>query len=206
MNSREKLAALHQQILAKDPTAPTRLFEALGTSVPGGLFRKYGRTLTFQDCEDFAVDAFMTYLASPGKFDPERASLSTYLFLIAQSAILRRLRHNDRTAAFTRDAVELEALDVYNEGGGEVSDGPAEAYQVTMAKQEVAIRRPRIHLTPNEEAAFDLMLSGERSTKAFALVLGLAALPPDEQRKQVKRFKDRVGKRIDRLEGPKDGQ
>lgn len=206
MNSREKLAALHRQVLAKDPTAPTRLFEALRSSVPAGLFGKFRGSLSFQDCEDFAVDAFMTYLASPGKFNPGRASLSTYLFLIAQSAIFRRLKRNDHTAAFTRDAVELEAIDVYNEGDGEAPDSPAEAYEVAKAKQELAILRQRIQLTPNEEAAFDLMLSGERSTKAFALALGLTALSPDEQRKQVKRFKDRVGKRMDRLEGPKDDQ
>jgi hypothetical protein len=44
-----------------------------------------------------------------------------------------------------------------------------------------------------------LMLDGERSTDACARVLGLADLPAPEQAREVKRVKDRLGKRLRRL-------
>ena len=42
----------------------------------------------------------------------------------------------------------------------------------------------------------DLILDGERSTAAFAVVLGIENLAIDEQRLQVKRHKDRLKKRL----------
>ena len=206
MEPREDLAALHQEVLANDPTAPIRLFEALRESLPAWLYRKFGsNVLTRLDCEDHAVDALMVYLGAPAKYDPARATLITYLFQIARSAILRRFDRDKKRAAFTREAVELEKVDVYNEKEGPLSDGPAEAYDLDKARQEVAARRPRIQLANSEEAAFDLMAKGERSTKAFAMALGLTALPAAEQKIQVKRFKDRMSKRMNRLKDASDG-
>jgi hypothetical protein len=56
MVPREELADLHQQVLAKDPTAPARLFGALRTSTPAALDRKIGAgySLRFLDCEEIA--------------------------------------------------------------------------------------------------------------------------------------------------------
>jgi hypothetical protein len=50
-----------------------------------------------------------------------------------------------------------------------------------------------------ERQAFELWRRGERHTEAFARVLGLSDRPLPEQVRGVKRFKDRLVKRIRRL-------
>ncbi|MGI8551651.1 MAG: hypothetical protein ACR2PL_12830, partial [Dehalococcoidia bacterium] len=45
----------------------------------------------------------------------------------------------------------------------------------------------------------ELILAGERRTAAYAPLLGIAAEPVEEQKRLVKRAKDRLGKRLERL-------
>jgi hypothetical protein len=49
-----------------------------------------------------------------------------------------------------------------------------------------------------EYAALRLWMCGERHTSVFARVVGAAGFPPREQRAIVKRFKDRLLKRLRR--------
>ncbi len=51
---------------------------------------------------------------------------------------------------------------------------------------------------PMDPALAALVLDDERSTKKFAVLLGIAHLPASEQRKIVKREKDRIMKVFDR--------
>ena len=49
---------------------------------------------------------------------------------------------------------------------------------------------------PKDRRMVELILDGERSTEAFAAVLGLESLPIEQQRSEVKRNKDRLKKRL----------
>ena len=51
----------------------------------------------------------------------------------------------------------------------------------------------------SERKAFIQWLDGERSTAALAVTLKLSHLSQSEQRREVKRFKDRILKRLSRL-------
>ena len=51
---------------------------------------------------------------------------------------------------------------------------------------------------PMDLRLLTLILEGERSTERFARILGLCGLPVKEQRRQVKRHKDRIKKRLER--------
>jgi RNA polymerase sigma-70 factor (ECF subfamily) len=68
---------------------------------------------------------------------------------------------------------------------------------------EEEFRRSRWTANEAEERAFRLWLEGERQTQAFADALGLGDLPPEEQQREVKRFKDRLIKRLRRLWRPR---
>lgn len=54
---------------------------------------------------------------------------------------------------------------------------------------------------PVDRQVISLMLAGERRTVAFSNVLGLQALSQREQQRAVKRHKDRITKRLQRLGG-----
>ena len=49
-----------------------------------------------------------------------------------------------------------------------------------------------------ERLAFDLLIQGERRTREFASVLGIGHLSETEQRREVKRVKDRIKQRVRR--------
>jgi len=49
-----------------------------------------------------------------------------------------------------------------------------------------------------DKAELRMMLEKLRPTAAYARILGIEDLPPAEQRRRVKREKDRLGKRLER--------
>ena len=62
-------------------------------------------------------------------------------------------------------------------------------------------------LDEREWAVVELMSEGERSSTAFAPLIGAEHLPLDEQKREVKRCKDRLVKRLRRqaARGKRDG-
>jgi RNA polymerase sigma-70 factor (ECF subfamily) len=91
----------------------------------------------------------------------------------------RRRRHRERRYAqeFQRGVVFPCSEDV-----------PSQAATLTQIAGTV--------IDEGERSALQLWLRGERRTAPLGAALGLAALSAAEQRREVKRFKDRVVKRI----------
>lgn len=58
---------------------------------------------------------------------------------------------------------------------------------------------------PADRRAFELMIANERRTTVYAEALGITHLPPDEQRRRVKRAKDRITKTLRRGLGGENG-
>jgi hypothetical protein len=58
----------------------------------------------------------------------------------------------------------------------------------------------RTGLTREEQSVLALMRVKERKTAVYAAALGIAHLPPDAQRQEVKRMKDRLAKRLERAQ------
>ena len=56
---------------------------------------------------------------------------------------------------------------------------------------------------PMDRKVFELQMSGERRTEEFAKVMGISHLSPAEQRREVKRTKDRIGVHLKRKKGPR---
>lgn len=46
--------------------------------------------------EDIVQECFLAYLRAPGRFDPARGSVKTYLFAIARNLVLKDYRDNGR--------------------------------------------------------------------------------------------------------------
>ncbi len=59
----------------------------------------------------------------------------------------------------------------------------------------------RAKLSLEERRVMDLMLDGERKTRVYAEALGLSGLPAAEQKREIKRVKDRLKKRLERTWG-----
>jgi RNA polymerase sigma-70 factor (ECF subfamily) len=180
--------ALHERVLAGDPLASVDVFAALMDPLCSAL--RGDLSSTDDEAYDSAVDAVFKYLTDPTKFDRNRGRLSTYLMDIAKKRAIDRLR--SRTAAERRDdnyakVVELRARN------------PKDVIETEMLVHELWPRVEAAVPSEQDRTFLKLYLEGERSTAAFAEVLGITRLPRDEIRLKVKQHQDRLLKVLKRL-------
>jgi len=142
-------------------------------------------------------DALIAYFDDPARFDLRRASLFTYLRLLAKSRLLNLLAGEKKLSA-PEKVVELEAVEsVYEMTDSEFADPE---YSLARRESDDATWRKlrEIFTDPIDLGLVKLMMEGVRETDRFAALLGLSSLPANERASAVKRHKDRVKKTIQR--------
>lgn len=169
----------------------------------GPLLRAAGATVREDALHDAAVGAYMSYVKRPEQYVPAKApgGLLPYLAMSAHGDLLNALPGIERhRRVVPLSLVELRGADRNTPlslvGGAGSTRGDTE-------HNNVAARHvPDAHLALMEtEAERDVlrhMVAGERRTAVFATDLGLTSRPLDEQRREVKRAKDRIKKRLGR--------
>jgi len=189
---------LHQRLLAGDVTASAEIAEAylpplvahLQTHNPGVDDPHLPATA--------AIDALQNYLQRPEQYNPEKGSLEAYLRMAASGDL--------------KNALSKQARERQNEGGERIVelDAPGAEYQVEAnagpsVEEQVEIRASPVWRRirewvpdPVDQQIVQLMVEKVRKTSAFARVLGITHLSPEEQAEIVKRHKDRLKKRLQR--------
>ena len=128
----------------------------------------------------------MAYLARPGMFDASRGmALSSFLYQASWRNIADLVDAEER-----RHRVE-----------GSASRGAVLA--VVTQRERIIDMKQRLSSVAGdarERQALFLWLTGTAGTDAIAVTLGLGTLPEPEKRREVKRFKDRMLKRLARVE------
>jgi len=119
-----------------------------------------------------------------------RARLSTYLTQAAKKKAMDRRRS---TEARTRREVEFAGVFELQ------ARTPKEVLEVSVEARLAVERLDSSRLNARERDFLRLVLQGERSTRSLAEVLGLASLPEDALRREVKRNRDRLMKVLERL-------
>jgi DNA-directed RNA polymerase specialized sigma24 family protein len=202
--SQEEALALHARLLdAGDPVAPSDL--AVAYLEP--LARSLRRTDPRADEDDRATaaeDALLDLIRRPDIYDSGRMSLEAFLRMAArrdlQNLQRKARRHADRRA----DWGDVELSPAQREHIADHDADPAAIVEMnetieTLARHRLALPPPVTDgLTEGEMAALQLIAEGERRTDAYAGVLGLQHLPPDERRAAVKRIKDKLKVRVKR--------
>jgi RNA polymerase sigma factor (sigma-70 family) len=192
---REQLRAIHERVVAGDPAAPSDLFITVQgpiVRVLYGRFRSAG--LSWEAAGDLATDALLSYLSAPERFDQERASLFTYLVIIANGDALNRCRDRRKEQKKYAQLVELSAVE-----GNVEEDAQTQIESRIDAERLIRSRIDDIAETDMDRRVLELMLQGERETAAYAVVLGIDELPASAQRSAVKQYRDKIDKRLKRL-------
>jgi len=191
---------LYRQLVVGTPMASSDLCKVFLEPLIGAMLRANPRVDPHL-CEEAAGSALLALIARPETYDERRASLAAYLRRSAQGDLINLLR---REARHTRGRVPFQAVEL-GLAGGNVGQDDAED-RAEMQAHEVAWRaradrifeQVRLGLPPPEQAVLDLMRGGERRTAPYASALGILHLPVDARRRQVKRVKDKIIKRIER--------
>lgn len=195
---------LHQRLIQGDPLAPSDLTEMYLEEVVRRLRLRAGTVTDETLLLDAATDALLTYAQQPTKFDPSKSSLLNYLTMSALGD-LRNMLARDRRRK--RREVPLEdvehSLSDENSLVEEIDDALLERYGVTTPEDKAALQRKIEEEFPSirDRQLLFLMLHGERRTVAYSALLGIQDRDPKEQRRTVKRHKDRLTKRLQRLRG-----
>ena len=153
---------------------------------------------------DAATYALLAYAQQPGRFDPAKSSLMTYLTMSAYRDLLNSFSREQRRKSqeFPFEDVEHSLPDGNSivEGFG---DGLLEQYGINTPEEKAALLNQVAEAFPDprDRQLLNLMLWGERKASAYYGVLGIQHLDQKERQRIVKRHKDRITKRLQRLGG-----
>jgi len=184
---------IHERLLAGDVTAPAELAEALLEPLLQRLARKYPQLPDPNILYDAVTDALMSYIRCPAQFDPARLGLIGFLVMAADGDLRNALAKEKRRR---QKEISLEVVDLgAAAGNNEVREGN---FDTEPGREKLRQELPRIFTDPTDLAMVELIISGERTIAAFVEVLQLRHLPVEQQRREVKRHKDRLKKRLER--------
>jgi RNA polymerase sigma-70 factor (ECF subfamily) len=201
--SAEAALRLHQRLLERDPVAPADFAAAYLKPLIAWL-RTTHAGVDPMACEEAVDEAIVGFLIDPSKYDPQRLGVEAFLRMAAQRDLQNLLRKERRHQRKRRDWKVVEQA---SEDGKYLrrDDDPSLPLQMDEARQRQALPDAvRQQLTDVERRCWEQMQQGERSHSVFAALLGVTHLPVEEQKREVKRVKDRLKKRQERA-GGKDG-
>jgi hypothetical protein len=141
---------------------------------------------------DFALNVLAELIEKPDGFDPERGNLFGFLCMALDGDVVNAARDaKKRREIFSAYAVEVRAV-----GGNFYETSPETQIDAKRMKEAILAE---IDEKAGDREVLDLILAGERNYDLYAKALGIEHLPPSERKIEVKRRKDRIDKRLERL-------
>lgn len=177
--------ATDERLLEEAANGNTAAFQILYERYRGPIFRFAYRLLgSVEAAEDVAHDCFLGLIKEPGRFDPSRASLRTYLYAAARNQAAKRYQSFGRETA-------LEEL---------VEEPPSADHQGPMAQvldDELAgeVERAIASLPPLQREALVLFEYEDLSLAEIAAVVGADS---GTVKSRLFRARERLRVRLDR--------
>lgn len=184
---------IHERLLQGDPTASADCAQAVIGPLTKRLEGRFPELRGSDFLVDAVTDAVLSYLKRPEQYDPAKRGLLGFLTMAAVGDLRNALAkwHRRKEMEVPLEDVDLEAA------AGNMQVGPHDsAGDVDL--EEIRSGVSALFDDPRDRRLAELVLEGERSVKAFARILKLENLSIDEQRREVKRHKDRIKKRLER--------
>lgn len=198
---------LHQRLVEGDPLAPPELVGAFSEELVRRVRARAQITNDDFIVYDAVTDALLAYAQQPTKYNPTKSGLLTYLTMSAYGDYLNMLARERRRE---KREVPLEYVEHRLDAGNNLIEDLLieDVLDTVMEREGILTPEERIRLLqqvserfpdPQDRQLLNLMLLGERKTAAYSAVLGILDSDKDEQRRIVKRHKDRLSKRLKRL-------
>lgn len=190
------VGAIYQALLRGEPTASRNLVNAFSGQLYAILKHRYS-VLSPEAVQDAVHDALLALITRPERFNPARGSLINYLVHIGTNKLndqLRTFRRRARELA-VGGSVELAEVEANAYGGAGTEEWAAPA-GADLRSPEVEALLLEILPDPRDRCIWEFICEGRTAVSDFAQMLEIAHLPPEDQRRQVKRHRDRVQKRV----------
>src|SRR5579872_3641499 len=150
--SRSEQASLHRALLAGDPTASSRIADALLQPLIEALkFNWPYRDL--HEIEEQAIDSLMSYFAAPERFNPGGSALLTYLRMDAQGDLTNSYRSSLLNKEIASEDVELESAERNDLVEAAYDDPDAEE----QAESELDTKLSEAFPNPKDRAVVELL-------------------------------------------------
>jgi RNA polymerase sigma-70 factor (ECF subfamily) len=199
----EDALTLYRRLLERDPVAPADFAAAFLKPLIAWL-QSTNSGVDPMACAEAADEAIICFLNNVSGYDPQRLGVEAFLRMAAQRDLQNLLRKERRHHHHRHDWNVVEHASEYGKYLG-MDDDPSLRLQIEEARQRQAPPDEVWQkLTEAERRCWEQMQQGERSHSVFAIILGVTHLPEDEQRREVKRVKDRLKKRQERAGGKHD--
>lgn len=182
-------AELHPRALQRDPMILADLYELLAEKIIR--FVMTDLKCSEEIADNAVFDALTAYVQQPDRYNPQQVRLITYLTQVAKSRARDRLR--SELASTRREKEFGQVVELWQRPPKEQMENAVEAARAMERLKERGLLKDK-----KDTEALGLLLSGERSTEEWARVLGLTSLPVEERRREVKRFRDRLVKMLER--------
>lgn len=197
----EQALEVHGRLLQGDPTAP---LDATGLMLGPLMSRLRGRwpTLDHDTHYDAATEVLVQYLQAPARYDPVRASVLSWLLMQAHGDLINAYRTKQKR--FERSWVVESGLPA-SQAAGEPS--PLEDYLPSTEMNPrldpsgvLAAIREAFPDDRDRRLLWHVVVEGSQSTDEAAEILGLTHLAAAERTAEVRKNKDRIMKRLRRLD------
>jgi hypothetical protein len=192
----ERLLVIHKRLLDGDRVAPEELAGLLLQQLAQEVARKFPHT-DLHIAYDGVTDALLDYCAKPSAFDACRGvPLDRFLAQAAWRNVANLVRGEQR-----RKVREEKSVGYSGEQNVELHPSVGNSLQNAEQSQEQQAELMQMLDDPMDKKVFELRLTGERRTAVFAQVMGISHLPLAEQRRTVKKAKDRIDVLLRRKKG-----
>lgn len=150
-------------------------------------------------CEEAAHLAIVSFVQNPSRYDPNQLGVAAYLRMSARGDLRNLLqsegRHHDRR-------VPWKVVEDSPDAGKYLGRDDDPSFRLRLAEEQGPNERAYEVVLAScneiERRVLELMRRGEKRTSVYAKVMGLGDQPKAEQRREVKKMRDRLEKRLDR--------
>ncbi len=201
-NRDEYACELHQRLVEGDALAPSELIETLIEELITRVRSKAQISRDNTLVIDAVTDTLLAYVQQPDKYNPGKSSLVTYLTMSAYKDFLNLFERERRRSNREISIEDVEHRRLSGNKCIESIEGKIvnpEGILTSSERKSLWMRALEQFPDSKDRRILILMLEGERNTSAYSAILGIQNLVCDEQRRVVKRNKDRINKRLARL-------
>lgn len=189
-NSEEK--ELIDALFKKDDTILARLYLKFAEDLREYFLNKFPIfKLDPFPLEDIITDALMKICKYPEKFNPEKSSLKTFLFLDVKGDIINAIeKKNRKKNSAENNLVELDTN--YRNIDLETETEELEINYIKLSEKLSAYFATIFSKERDQKLAWMIKVEKNKETKKYCQLLGIEQLDSGEQEDIVKKHKDRI--------------